>query len=78
MKKTTESYFDNERAKLKKYTSMFKKKHPEVAEITYPEKLTVIFERYIEVYGHAYCMDVKKERKKTARILYDLLCELRK
>jgi len=78
MKKTIESYFDNELAKLKRYTSIFKQKHPEVVNNAYPEKLAVIFERYIEVYGHAYCMDLKKERKKTARILYDLLCELKK
>lgn len=78
MKKTIKSYFDNERAKLTRYISLFKKKHPKIAENVYPEKLAVIFERYIEVYGHAFCMDIKKERKKTARMLYDLLCELKK
>lgn len=78
MKKTIKSYFDNEHVKLTRYTSMFKRKHPEIAENIYPENLAVIFERYIEVYGHAYCMDVKEERKKTARILYGLLCEFKK
>lgn len=78
MKKPITSYFDNECIKLKKYTAIFKKKHPELANNNYPEKLADIFERYIEVYGHAYCMDLKKERKKTAKMLYDLLCQLKK
>lgn len=77
MKKPIASNFDNECNKLKRYIVVFKKKYPELANNAYPEQLIVIFERYIEIYGHAYCMDLKKERKKTAKILYNLLCELK-
>ncbi len=78
MKKTVAPYFNNECIKLEKDTAIFKSKHPELANNNYPEKLADIFERYIEVYGHAYCMDIKKERRKTAKILYELLCQLKK
>ena len=72
-----DAYFDNKCNKLKSYMAKFKKKYPELASNAYPEQLAIIFERYIEIHGHAYCMDLKKERKKTAKILYNLLCELK-
>ncbi|MEG8946981.1 hypothetical protein [Rosettibacter firmus] len=68
MKKMFITYFAKKQDKLKKYVSLFKETHPEIKQNIYPEKLIILFEKYLEVYAHAYCMDVKKERKKTARI----------
>lgn len=78
MRKITKSYWEKEKENLAKYVKTFKKKNPEILKNVYPEKLIVIFERYLEVYGHAYCMDLKSERKKTAKLLYKALMELNK
>ncbi|MCX5717469.1 MAG: hypothetical protein NTW44_03995 [Nitrospirae bacterium] len=56
---------------------MFKKKYPETKNNCYPEELTKVFEKYIEVYGHAYCMDVGSERKKLSKLLYRALNEMK-
>ena len=76
MKITTDSYFTHECEQLEKYTDLFKKKYPELRDNKYPPNIANIFERYLSVYGHAYCMDIKSERKKTAKILCDLLFKL--
>lgn len=78
MKKITKSYWEKEKENLAKYVKTFKKKNSEILKNVYPEKLVVLFERYLEVYGHAYCMDLKRERKKTAKLLYKALMELNK
>lgn len=78
MRKITKSYWEKEKENLAKYVKTFKKKNPEILKNVYPEKLIGIFERYLEVYGHAYCMDLKSERKKTAKLLYKALMELNK
>lgn len=78
MKKTTKLYWEKEKENLAKYVNAFKKKNAEILKNVYPEKLVVLFERYLEVYGHAYCMDLKSERKKTAKLLYKALIELNK
>jgi len=76
MKKQIKTRYAKECATLEKQISMFKEKYSEMSHNNYPDKLASLFERYIEVYGHAFCMDVKSERRKTARLLYGLLCEL--
>lgn len=78
MKKTTKSYFENECEKLQKHITLFKKKYPEIMNNDYPDCLPRIFEKYIEVYAHAYCMDNKSERRKMAKMLFSLLGELKK
>lgn len=55
----------------------FKEKYPETRNNAYPQELTKIFEKYIEVYGNAYCMDVASERKKISKLLYKLLNDLK-
>ena len=77
MKKQSKMRFDNECQKLKKQIFVFKEKYPEISRNNYPTKLSFLFERYIEVYGHAYCMDVKSERRKLSRLLHRFLCELK-
>ena len=77
MKKQIKTRFYNECQKLKKQISVFKEKHPEISNNDYPTPLLLLFERYIEVYGNAYCMDVKSERRKLARLLHGFLCELK-
>ncbi len=77
-RKDYESYYEYEKALLKRRIILFKKRNPQIAENNYPEKLIALFEKYIEIYGHAYCMDVKSERGKTSKLIYALLCELKK
>lgn len=77
MRKQTKSRFDDKCARLKRRVNIFKRKYPDMAQNYYPDKVVSLFERYIEVYGHAYCMDVKSERRKIAKMLYGLLCELK-
>lgn len=55
----------------------FKEKHPEMKSNRYPQELAKMFENYIELYGHAYCMDLGSERKKISRLLYKFLTDLR-
>lgn len=62
---------------LERYTAQFKEKHPEMMNNYYPEKLLLLIEKHLETYGHAYCMDVKAERRKTAKIIFRLLQNLR-
>lgn len=79
MKKTFKDlYFDKERKKLEKYVLLLKEQNPEIKQNVYPEKLMLIIEKCLEVYAHAYCMDVKTERKKTSKVIYNLLCELKR
>lgn len=72
-----ESYYKVISEDLGKTVIAFKEKYPEAKNNYYPKELTKIFEKYIEVYGHAHCMDVKSERRKIAKMLYVLLCELK-
>lgn len=78
MRKKINSRFDDECKRLKRRVAIFKKKYPEMSQNYYPDKVSSLFERYIEVYGHAYCMDVKSERRKIAKMMYTFLCELKK
>lgn len=71
-----EFYYKKISEELSKSTIAFKKKHPETKNNYYPQELIKVFEKYIEVYGHAYCMDVASERKKISKLLYRLLNEL--
>lgn len=71
-----ESYFKNISEELASNIITFKEKYPETKNNYYPAELTKLFEKYIEVYGHAYCMDVSGERRKIAKLLYKLLNEL--
>ena len=77
MKRQFKTYFDYECARLKKQLAIFKKKHQGMSQNYYPDKMSSLFEKYIEVYGHAYCMDVKSERRKLVKMFYALLCELK-
>ena len=72
-----ESYYKRITQELNKATIVFKEKNPETKDNHYPQDLTKVFEKYIEVYGHAYCMDVGSERKKISKLLYKLLNELK-
>ena len=69
-------YFARLEKNLNRAMVVFKKKHSEVCSNCYPQEMAKIFERYIEVYGNSYCMDVPCERRKIAKLLYDLLTEL--
>lgn len=57
-------YFKKLSEKLNKDILRFKEKHPEMKSNRYPQELAKMFENYIELYGHAYCMDLGSERKK--------------
>ncbi len=70
------SYFKKISDDLNSNIIMFKGKYPEIKNNYYPEELIKVFEKYIEVYGHAYCMDVSSERKKISKLFYKLLNEL--
>ncbi|TAL27173.1 MAG: hypothetical protein EPN94_01990 [Nitrospirae bacterium] len=72
-----ESYFKEISEELSSNIIAFKDKHPEIKNNYYPEELTKLFEKYIEVYGHAYCMDVGSERKKLSKLLYRALNEMK-
>ena len=72
-----ESYYKRITQELNKATIVFKEKNPETKNNHYPQDLTKVFEKYIEVYGHAYCMDVGSERKKLSRLLYRALNEVK-
>lgn len=54
----------------------FENKYPEIKDNYYPKELINLFEKYIEVYGHAYCMDVTSERRKLSKLLYKMLNDL--
>lgn len=72
-----ESYYKKISEGLSKSTIAFKGKHPETKNNHYPEELIKLFEKYIEVYGDGYCMDVASEREKISKLLYRLLNELK-
>lgn len=72
-----ESYYKKISKDLDKAVIAFKEKYPEAKNNYYPQELIKIFEKYIEVYGHAYCMDVASERKKISKLLHKLLNELK-
>lgn len=74
---SSESYYKQMIEELDKDILGFKKKYPEMKTNIYPQELTKMFEKYIEVYGHAYCMDVGSERKKISKLLYRFLDDLR-
>jgi len=59
-----ESYFKIISEELREATITFKEKYPKTKNNYYPRELTYLFEKYIEVYGHAYCINVGSERKK--------------
>lgn len=71
-----EFYYKKISEKLSEDTIAFKKRYPETKNNYYPQDIIKVFEKYIEVYGHAYCMDVGSERKKISKLLYRLLNEL--
>lgn len=71
-----ESYHKKISKQLNKAIIIFKDKYPEMKNNTYPKELTAMFEKYIEVYEHACCMDVRRERKKISKLMYDALNEL--
>lgn len=70
-------YFKKISEELSGNIIMFKEKYPETKNNCYPEELIKVFEKYIEVYGHAYCMDVASERKKLSKLLYRALNEVK-
>lgn len=72
-----ESYYKKISEELSASIIVFKEKYPETKNNYYSQELTKVFEKYIEVYGHAYCMDVDSERKKISKLLYKLLNELK-
>lgn len=72
-----ESYYKIISEDLGKAAIAFKEKYPEAKNNYYPKELINVFEKYIEVFGHAYCMDVASERKKLSKLLYRALNELK-
>ncbi len=72
-----ESYSRRIHAELELASITFKEKYPNTRDNIYPQDLTKVFEKYIEVHGHAYCMDVASERKKISKLMYKLLTELK-
>lgn len=72
-----ESYFNTISGELSTAIINFKKKYPDTKDNFYPEELINVFDKYIEVYGHAFCMDVSSERKKISKLLYRMLNELK-
>lgn len=71
------SWYEIECLRLEKKIVKFKIENKDMSKNIYPIKLIPLIEKYIEVYGHAYCMDVKKERKKISKMIYFLLNELK-
>lgn len=72
-----EAYFKKISDDLNRYIIKFKGKYPETKNNQYPEELIKIFEKYIELYGHAYCMDVRSERRKLSKLLFRALNEIK-
>lgn len=72
-----EAYFKKISDDLNRNIIKFKGKYPETKNNHYPEELTKIFEKYIELYGHAYCMDVRSERRKLSKLLFRALNEIK-
>jgi hypothetical protein len=72
-----EFYYRKISEELSRAIIAFKRKYPETKNNYYPQELTNIFEKYIEVHGNAYCMDVGSERKKISKLLYRMLNELK-
>lgn len=72
-----ESYCRKISEELSKATIKFKEKYPETRNNCYPPELINVFEKYIEIYGDGYCMDVGSERRKISKLLYKLLNELK-
>lgn len=72
-----ESYYKKISEELSKATIAFTGSHPETKNNHYPQELIKVFEKYIEVHGDGYCMDVASERKKISKLLYRLLNELK-
>lgn len=72
-----EFYYKKTSEELSKATTAFKEKYPETKNNSYPEELTKVFEKYIEVYEHALCMDVRSERKRISRLIFKALNELK-
>ena len=70
-------YFKKLSEKLNKDTIHFKEKYPEMNSNCYPQELVKMFEKYIEVHGHAYCMDLGSERRKISKLLYKFLNDLK-
>jgi len=70
-----ESYYKRISNELSEATISFQEKYPEIKNNYYPQELIKVFEKYIEVYGHACCMDVASERKKISKLIYKLLNE---
>lgn len=69
-------YFKYLECNLIRRKDKFRKNHPEFTKNCYPEDLQKIIEKHIEVYGHAYCMDLEKERRKISKLICKLLNEL--
>ncbi len=72
-----ESYYKEKEEKLNEAIILFKEQYPETKNNHYPVDLLLIFQKYIEVYGHGYCMDMVGERRKISKLLYELLYELK-
>ncbi|MFC1485887.1 hypothetical protein ACFL55_02550 [Candidatus Latescibacterota bacterium] len=75
---TIENYYARTVEDLKRDTASIIEKHPEIKSNYYPPELKNLFMQYIEVHGHAYCMDEESEREKIAELLYNLLNTLKK
>ena len=74
---SSESYYKQIVEGLNKDILGVKEKYPEMKSNCYPQELVKMFEKYIEVYGHAYCMDLGSERKKISKLLYKFLNDLK-
>jgi hypothetical protein len=72
-----ESYYKKISEELSEAIITFKEEHPKTKNNNYPRELIKVFEKCIEVYGHAYCMDVSSERRKISKLLYNALNELK-
>jgi hypothetical protein len=72
------SYYEQTKLRFNNTKSKYKAKHPEIADNIYPEDLVKMIVKQIEIYGHAYCMDVPAERNKISKLIYNLLVELSK
>ena len=72
-----EAYYKKISEELSEAVITFKQKYPETKNNKYPQELTKLFEKYIEVHEHACCMDVAIERRKISKLLYKALNELK-
>ena len=68
-----EQYWKKLKLEFKRNKVNFLQKYPSVQKNNYPEGLKRITELGIELKGHAWCMDVKSERKKMAKLVFNLL-----